>query len=101
MEVMGEKRRKGLLCFPAQSCARGQLGVNAALRDELGVRAALQNAVFADDDDLICVLDGGKAVRDGPLKLTLAREGDSFSFQIASEAGEKHFVAGGMLRPEV
>ena len=36
-----------------------------------------------------------------PLKLTLAREGDSFSFQIASEAGEKHFVAGGMLRPEV
>ena len=36
-----------------------------------------------------------------PLKLTLAHEGDSFSFQIASEAGEKHFVAGGMLRPEV
>ena len=62
MEVMGEKRRKGLLCFPAQSCARGQLGVNAALRDELGVRAALQNAVFADDDDFIRVADGGQAV---------------------------------------
>ena len=59
---MGEKRRKGLLCFPAQSCASGQLGVNAALRDELGVRAALQNAVFADNDDFIRVADGGQAV---------------------------------------
>lgn len=36
-----------------------------------------------------------------PLRVTLARNDDAFSFQIASDAGEKHFVAGGVLRPEV
>ena len=35
-----------------------------------------------------------------PLSLSLAREGDAFSFRIASAAGEKHFVAGGTLRQE-
>ena len=50
--------------FPAQPCACGQLGVNAALRDKLGMGAALENAVFADDDDFIRVADGGQAVGD-------------------------------------
>lgn len=36
-----------------------------------------------------------------PVRLTLARQDDAFSFQIASEAGDKHFAAGGALRPEV
>lgn len=35
-----------------------------------------------------------------PLRLTLSRQGDAFSFQIASGGGDKHFVAGGSLRPE-
>ena len=34
------------------------------------------------------------------LRLTLARQDNAFSFQIASAANEKHFVAGGTLRPE-
>lgn len=34
------------------------------------------------------------------LRLTLSRQDDAFSFQIASAAGEKHFVAGGSLRKE-
>ena len=34
------------------------------------------------------------------LRLTLARQDNDFSFQIASAANEKHFVAGGTLRPE-
>ena len=33
-----------------------------------------------------------------PLALSLSREGDHFTFLIASESGEKHFVAGGTLR---
>ena len=36
-----------------------------------------------------------------PLTLSLSRDGNAFSFRIASAAGEKHFVAGGMLRQEV
>ena len=36
-----------------------------------------------------------------PLRLTLARQENAFSFQIASDSNEKHFVAGGTLRPEV
>lgn len=36
-----------------------------------------------------------------PLTLSLSRSGDRFSFLIASEAGEKHFVASGTLREEV
>ena len=52
------------------------------------------------------ICDGGAGCEEempghAPLTLALARESDTFSFQIASEAGEKHFVAGGMLRPEV
>lgn len=35
-----------------------------------------------------------------PLALSLSREGDRFTFLIASENGEKHFVAGGTLREE-
>ena len=35
-----------------------------------------------------------------PLSLSLSREGDRFTFLIASESGEKHFVAGGTLRKE-
>lgn len=35
-----------------------------------------------------------------PLALSLSREGDHFTFLIASESGEKHFVAGGTLRKE-
>ena len=35
-----------------------------------------------------------------PLALSLSREGDRFTFLIASENGEKHFVAGGTLRKE-
>ena len=35
-----------------------------------------------------------------PLSLSLARDGDAFGFRIASASGEKHFVAGGMLRRE-
>ena len=35
-----------------------------------------------------------------PLALTLSRQEETFSFQIASSSGEKHFVAGGTLRPE-
>lgn len=35
-----------------------------------------------------------------PLTLSLSREGDHFTFLIASESGEKHFVAGGTLRKE-
>ena len=35
-----------------------------------------------------------------PLALSLSREGNRFTFLIASENGEKHFVAGGTLREE-
>ena len=35
-----------------------------------------------------------------PLSLSLSREGNHFTFLIASESGEKHFVAGGTLRKE-
>ena len=35
-----------------------------------------------------------------PLSLSLSRAGDHFTFLIASESGEKHFVAGGTLREE-
>ncbi|MGN0774932.1 MAG: acyl-[acyl-carrier-protein] thioesterase [Candidatus Ventricola sp.] len=35
-----------------------------------------------------------------PLALSLSRDGDHFTFLIASESGEKHFVAGGTLREE-
>lgn len=45
--------------FPAQPCACGQLGVNAALLDELRVGAAFENTVFADDHDFIRAADGG------------------------------------------
>ena len=63
--------------FPAQPCACGQLGVNAALLDELRVGAALENAVFADDHDFIRAADGGQAVGDhqrcAPLGETIKR----------------------------
>lgn len=35
-----------------------------------------------------------------PLSLSLSREGNHFTLLIASESGEKHFVAGGTLRKE-
>ena len=35
-----------------------------------------------------------------PLSLSLSRAGDHFTFLIASESGEKHFVAGGTLQKE-
>lgn len=37
---------------------------------------------------------------DAPKNVLLSREGDSFSFKITSQGGEKHFVAGGTLRRE-
>ena len=35
-----------------------------------------------------------------PKNVLLSCEGDSFSFKIASQGGDKHFVAGGTLRRE-
>lgn len=37
---------------------------------------------------------------DDPLNISLARHDDRFTFQITSQSGEKHFAAGGTLRPE-
>ncbi len=35
-----------------------------------------------------------------PLSLSLSHDGDAFTFRVASQAGEKHFAAGGSLRRE-
>lgn len=43
----------------AEARALGQGCVDAALLHQLRVRAALQDALLADDDDLVGVLDGG------------------------------------------
>lgn len=37
---------------------------------------------------------------EAPLRLSLSRDDAAFSFLVASEAGEKHFAAGGTLRQE-
>lgn len=37
---------------------------------------------------------------EAPLALSLARDGDEFAFRVASEGGESHFVAGGLMRRE-
>src|SRR6478735_10774140 len=51
----------GLLGDPAGV----QPAVDAALADQAAVRAALHDASLVDDHDLVGVLGGGHAVRDG------------------------------------
>lgn len=62
---------------------------------------ALGNAAFdgAYIGDLVAGYE--KEIRlEAPLSVKLVRQGEAFSFQIVSSADEKHFVAGGTLRPE-
>jgi len=62
---------------------------------------ALGNGVLSDR--YLCDLVAGyeKEIReDVPLNLTLSLSNDRFTFQVGSQSGEKHFVAGGSLRKE-
>jgi len=62
---------------------------------------ALGNATLRDHylSDLVAGYE--KEIReDAPLQLSLSREDDRFTFLVASQTGEKHFVAGGTLRRE-
>lgn len=62
---------------------------------------ALGNAALNDHylDELIAGYE--KEIRsDDPLHISLARHDNRFTFLVASQSGEKHFVAGGSLRQE-
>jgi len=62
---------------------------------------ALGNETLTDHylQDLVAGYE--KEIReDLPLIFSLSREGENFTFTVASERGEKHFVAGGTLRRE-
>ncbi|MBQ8617590.1 MAG: hypothetical protein IJ418_08740 [Clostridia bacterium] len=62
---------------------------------------ALGNGVLGDH--MICDLVAGyeKEIRtDDPLTISLSHQGEHFTFLVASASGEKHFVAGGMLKKE-
>ncbi len=64
------------------------------LSDALGTQALKDMYI----GDLVAVYE--KEIREErPLDLTLARDGDAFSF-VVSSSGEKHFAAGGTLRKE-
>lgn len=62
---------------------------------------ALGNSVLADH--YLCDLTAGyeKEIRtDDPLRISLSREGERFTFLVSSENGDKHFAAGGTLQKE-
>lgn len=62
---------------------------------------ALGNATLKDHYIADLVAGYEKEIRmDHPLNISLARHDDRFTFLVASENGEKHFVAGGTLRRE-
>lgn len=62
---------------------------------------ALGNETLKDHYIADLVAGYEKEIRtDHPLNISLARQDDSFTFLVASENGEKHFVAGGTLREE-
>ena len=65
------------------------------LCDALGNKT-LENQYLSD-----LVAGYEKEIRsDDPLRLSLSHHDDHFTFLIASESGEKHFIAGGTLRKE-
>ena len=67
----------------------------AWLCDALG-KATFEHQIIGD-----LVVGYEHEIRDEePKSVLLSREGDSFSFKIASQGGDKHFVAGGTLRRE-
>ena len=67
----------------------------AWLCDALG-RETFRDQILGD-----LVVGYEREIRDEETKsLLLSREGDSFSFKILSQGGDKHFVAGGTLRRE-
>ena len=68
----------------------------AWLCDALG-RDVLRHAFIGD-----IIAGYEKEIRsDAPLSESLSLNGDAFTYCVTSEAGGKHFVAGGTLRQEV
>lgn len=108
-EPVGLPLRLPTLCKDAETFSRApvysEFDVNghvnntryvAWLCDALGVDALSEHYV----GDLTAGYE--KEIRGTqPLAFALSREGEAFSFRVSSDAGEKHFVAGGTLRREV